>query len=1175
MLSRMDCLSKISVAGFWSVCATFIYLLGAAVAGAAPVDIANSPLYLATSVKPNVILAIDDSGSMDGEVLMPGNDGAAWWHTGDRAFVGRDKNDTLASGVINFNSAGTASGTWKKYVYLFPNGSGTGNRIYTDSTNDHYAIPPLPQFAFFRSPAYNKMYFDPAVTYTPWVDYGVTSFANASATNAVSDPVRGGTALNLTANIDRSDANWTFKLQPGMVLPVGTIYNGAALTSSQTIGVETNGRISYYPATFYLPQGTTLPAGFGYTATPTSNGRGPGGQVLSGYEIKVSNFSSAAAYNNAMQNFANWYSYYRKRHIATRGGIGRAFEDIAKMRVASFTINNRVNVSMLDLANPSERDTFYAAVYSSVGSGGTPNREAFKHIGDQFRRTDIGAPITHACQQNFGILFTDGYSNVWTGAGVGNADGNQGSPYQDSVSNTMADIAMSYYLNNLRPDLPTGKVVPPTACSDTKVTPHPSLNCNKNLHMASYAITLGGQGNIYGVDANMTADPYKFPPSWPTSFPDRHPSAVDDLWHATINGRGALLNAGSATELTEKFAQVLGSIAVASSSSTTVAANSTSYRANTKIYQASFDTARWSGEVKASSIDKFGKITGKAWLASENVPAPASRKIFTYKPSSAAGTAFVWSELDTAQQTALNTNISAVNDGKGSARLDYLRGVRSGEGSTSTSYRLRNGVLGDIVNSDPFYVGTTEDYGYSKLSGEGSSYSGFLSAKKSRNPMLYVGANDGMLHAFDADNGQEKFAFVPNAVYPHLSKLTAPNYTHQYYVDGPPWVGDAYVNGSWRSILVGALGAGGRSVFALDVTTPDSFGAGNVLWEITHNDLGYVLGPPSIVRLKGGDWVALFGNGYNSNSETAKLFVVNLQTKAVTIISTDSTASNGLGPPIPVDIDGDLDADYVYAGDLQGNLWKFDLSGNSSSTWKVAYKLFSARDSSGKVQPITARPTVGQASNGDIQVFFGTGKFIGSGDRLVSSSTPIQSFYGIKDKGSAITSTNRGELQAQTIVKETSTYRLTSKNAVADSKMGWYLDLYVSSKQGEMVVNPALLVYGKIVFTTLIPPVDDPCSPGGDSWLMVMDAMSGGRPDAAVLDVNQDGKVDEKDNQKPGSGTGPDDVVTGSKQEGIVEVSSIIETDNDQGILMLGEKGQIMKLGQGAGKERQSWRQLR
>lgn len=1181
MLIKVSLFQRIRAAGLGLVVTGFFALGASLSANAAPVDIASSPLYLSTSVKPNVILAIDDSGSMDSEVLMPGNDGAAWWHTGDKSFVGRDRNDNAASGVINFNSVGTAGSTWKKYVYLFPNGSGTGNRIYTDSSNDHYAIPPLPQFAFFRSSAYNKMYFDPAVSYKPWVDYGSTTFANANPTNAPSDPVRGGNSLNLTANIDSATANWTFKLHDGMRVPTGTIYNGTTRTSDLNITSTTDGRISYYPATFYLPQGAALPQGFGFkTSAKTTSGRGPAGEVLDGYEIKSANFDSTETYNAAIQNFANWYSYYRKRHIATRGGIGRAFENIAKMRVASFTINNRVDVSMLDLAVASERNSFYSTVYSSVGSGGTPNREALKHIGDQFKRTGAGAPITHACQQNFGILFTDGYSNVWTGAGVGNADGTQGSPYQDSVSNTMADIAMSYYLNNLRPDLQTGQVVPPAICTRKGATPGPEVNCNTNLHMATYAITLGGQGNIFGVNAAATADPYKFPPTWPTTFPDRHPSAVDDLWHATINGRGALLNAGSASDLDEKFTAVLGNIASATSSSSAAAANSTSYRADTKIYQASFDTDRWSGEVKALNIDADGKTTGEAWKATGKFPADISdRNIITYNPSSKAWVLFDWSSLDDSQKAALNTNSSGVNDGRGSDRLLYLRGNRSGEGSTSSTFRQRSSILGDIVNSDPFYVGTTENYGYSLLSVEGSSYSGFLSTKKARDPMLYVGANDGMLHAFHAESGEEKFAFVPNAVFPNLSKLTAQNYSHQYYVDGPPTVGDAYVNGKWRSILVGTLGAGGRSIFALDVTAPKTFSASNVLWEITDPDLGYVLGPPAIARLDGGDWVAIFGNGYNSSSETAKLFVVNLATKAVTVIDTKSGPSNGLGPAVPVDLDGDLDADVAYAGDLQGNLWKFDLTGNSN-TWKVAYKqsgnptpLFVARDRDGKVQPITARPTVGQASTGDIIVLFGTGKFIGTGDRLVSSSTPIQSFYGIKDQGSPITTTTRSELQQQTIITETSTYRLTSQNPVAASKTGWYIDLIAASKQGEMVVNPALLVYGKAVFTTLIPPVDNPCTPGGNSWLMVLDAMAGVRPSGAVLDTNKDGKVDDTDNIKPTSGAG--DVVTGAKQDGIVEVSSVIETTNDRVILMLGDDGQIMQGADPLSKSRQSWRQLR
>lgn len=900
-------------------------------------------------------------------------------------------------------------------------------------------------------------------------------------------------------------------------------------------------------------------------------------------------------------NYLNWYfqasnttpawtaSQQKKPGSASRMEIAKEsatalLDNLDGVRVGISTYNGSngatISQGMTDIV--SGRPQLKTKVASLTASGSTPLAEALRDLGDYFALGQTGslilypdsgspqtvskstlfsrgysftppspAPIEAYCQQNFAVIMTDGrptndsdissvlqdYDGDCKNANPPclTLDRKPGQDYESSGTDYLDDVAAALRDIDLRPDLndPTGK----------------SLKNNLLTYTIGFA------------DDQVINDPL--------------------MKDTAANGGGQFLTAGNAAQLSEAFQKAANIIISTLGSSSAVAANSASYRADTKVYLASFDTARWSGDIKASSIDDKGKITGEAWLASQKIPAPADRKIFTYKPSTQAGSTFNWSNLDTSQQNALHVNISGVNDGRGSDRLDYLRGVRALEGSTASSFRPRSGVLGDIVNSDPFYAGNSENYGYARLPGEGSSYNGYLSSKKNRGPMLYVGANDGMLHAFDADSGQERFAYVPNGVYPSLSKLTAPNYIHQYYVDGPPVVADAFVGGSWRSILVGALGAGGRSVFALDVTNPENFGAANVLWEVTHAELGLVLGPAAVVRLDNGDWVALFGNGYNSSNETAKLFVVNLETKAVTIISTDSTTSNGLGPPIPVDLDGDFDADAAYAGDLQGNLWKFDLTGNSSN-WKVAYKqgntpkpLFTARDSSGRVQPITTRPTVGQAANGDILVLFGTGKFIGLSDLQVSGTSSVHSFYGLKDKGAAITYTNRNGLQAQTIIKETSTYRLTSKNPVADSKDGWYLDLIASSKEGEMVISPAFLVYGKVVFSTLIPPKGDPCKPKGDSWLMVMDALTGSRPGEAVLDRNQDGTVDKNDDVPPAGGSGADESITGTKQDGIVEVGSVIETDNDDGILMLGDKGMLMKLGKGLGQARQSWRQLR
>jgi type IV pilus assembly protein PilY1 len=904
-------------------------------------------------------------------------------------------------------------------------------------------------------------------------------------------------------------------------------------------------------------------------------------------------------------NFLNWYfqagnttptwtaSQQKKPGTATRMEIAKEaatalLDTLNGVRVGVATYNGSNGATILEGVTDvtTGRVQLKSRVAGLTAFGATPLAEALRDLGEYFAQGQTGslvlypdsaspesitksslfsrgysftppapAPIEVYCQKNFVVLMTDGRptSDDDIASVLQDYDGDcqnanppclaldrkAGQTYESSGTDYLDDVAAALRDIDLRPDLKDKA----------------GIQVKNNL--ITYTIGFA--------DDQVINDPL--------------------MRDTAVNGGGTFFTAGDSAELSKAFNSATDAIMSYAGSFSAVAANSTFYKEGTKIYQAGFDPAYWSGEVTASHIDAEGKVTGRAWLASEKMPAPDGRNIFTYVPSDSpsnslpngTGVLFAWNNLSTAQKALLS-----INDGKGLDRVNYLRGERTGEGSKPGEFRVRKGVLGDIVNSDPFYVGNKENYGYSALAKEGSTYAGFLSEKIGRAGMLYVGANDGMLHGFDAETGEEKFAYVPNGVYSNLSKLTVPGYVHQYYVDGPPWVGDAYVNGDWRSILVGSLGAGGRGVFALDVTDPKTFGASNVLWDISPDtlhpdlskDLGYVFGPPSIVRLKEGAWVALFGNGYNSNSEMAKLFVVNLQTREVKVISTDSTTSNGLGPPVPVDTDGDFAADYAYAGDLQGNLWKFDLAGNSSSTWKVAYKLFTARDSSDRVQPITTRPTVGQAANGDIMVLFGTGKFIGLSDLKVSGTSPVHSFYGIKDKGAAITDTKRIGLQAQTIIQETSTYRLTSKNPVADSKDGWYLDLLGSSKEGEMVVSPALLVYGKVVFTTLIPPKGDPCEPKGDSWLMVMDALSGIRPNKTVLDRNQDRKVIEDDDVEPPGG-GTKQPVSGTKQDGIVEVGGVIETNNDLGILMLGDKGLLMDLGKGAGQARQSWRQLR
>ncbi len=1171
-------------------------------------DIADKPLFVTNNVPPNIVLAVDDSGSMDSEVIFETNDGALWWNTSARSFVGEITRGDETFIAPRINESGGANGTWKKYVYLFPNGTGTGNRIYQDSSNDHYAIPPIPQFAYARSPDFNKAYFDPynvnadtgaiePIIYRPWIDPQTGGrLPAADSENAQSDPIEGNFTFDLTQTLTQTicsdSGNRTFRMFDGMILPAGsrTGDNCQPSNSEQAINSTTNQRIGYFPATFYLAE--ELPGSFGYTAEPLS-GQAPDGSRLFGYEIRLINFSNGedvASYQSMMQNFANWFQYYRKRHLAVRGGIVESFANVDFARVGSCTINNRNNLNMLDLSVPAERRSFYDTIYSYGGnSGGTPNRQAMRHLGDQIATNDD--IIQESCQQNFAVLFTDGYATIYTGAGVGNTDGDNGPPFADTDENTMADIGMYFYetLHTLgrAAGFDKGLVNVPGGC------PSPSLDCNRNLHMVTFGVTLGQQGRIFGVDEDATADPFTHPPDWSVlDFGERGPEQIDDLWHATINSRGQLLNAQTPRDIADQFGAALANIESRTGSASALSFNSRAISAESRLFQASFSSGRWSGDLVSRSIsdgsgngnctpfnngsgDDVGILCGTEWSAATELDergAANDRTILTRINGDPA--AFRANSFPADYEDALNLSL-----------LEYLRGSRSLEQSrapndAAVKYRNRDTILGDIVNSSPVYVGEPSrirypvDWRDALNEVEATPEDGvmayrnpaagtdFIRSQANRTPTVYVGANDGMLHGFDADTGEERLAFIPEAVLTKLPALAELDYDHEFFVDGSPIVGDAVINrgngAQWRSVLVSGLRTGGKSVFALDVTDPEDFSEAEpgdtVMWEFTDNDdLGFTFSEPAIVRLHSGGWAAIFGNGYNSDNESAVLFVVDLATGTlIKKIDTRATpgngnppTSNGLSSVSPVDLDGDFLTDYVYAGDLYGNVWKFDLTSTNTNNWAVGFgtaaapePLFTARDADDNRQPITIEPQVGAHPFGleqGVMVYFGTGKYFENAD-----STPrtddLNSFYGIWDfsvfsvENSAF-ETNisngfpRSRLTTQSILQTVgangSGFRIVSDNVVqyqqtddeaaADSganKRGWVLDL--SANSGEMVVTDATLRGGNVLFSTLIPS-NITCEVGGTGFFMIVDAETGGRTDSPVLDVNGDRKFNDND----------------------------------------------------------------
>ena len=737
-------------------------------------------------------------------------------------------------------------------------------------------------------------------------------------------------------------------------------------------------------------------------------------------------------------------------------------------------------------------------------------------------------------------------------------------------------------------------------------------------------------------------DPLWYAAKWSMTDTDDNGLLEASEWDSDSDGNpdGYFLvtNAGKLeTELTKAFAEIIAR----TSSSAAVATNSTRLDTNTKVYQARFDSREWSGQLLAYDLsDTDGSIGSQAWDAADLIPSENSRNIFSYNPlaSSAKGIEFEYDNFNTVQQDYLDQNALGEIDSLGEERVDYIRGNQTNE-LTNGPFRARSSILGDIVNSDPWFVGLSDNLGYSVLSGtEGTSYPNYLASKSSKTPMLYYGANDGMLHAVDANTGVEKFAYIPESLIVKLNKLTSPLYgcggssciPHEYFVDGAPKVGDAYIDlGSglaWHSILVGTLGGGGKGLFALNIThptnpasngSPSSFTSSDVMWEISttqspestdlsvfQDNLGYTLPQASVVKMQNGKWAAIVANGYESTQQNAVLFIIDIQSgEIIKVIDTETGGSatpNGLSTPVSVDEDRDGIVDLIYAGDLLGNLWKFDVSSDNPTNWASAFivsdkakPLYSAKDGTDIAQAITAKPQVGKHPDGGLMIYFGTGKYFEVNDQLVGASPQINTFYAIRDQSAVVSS--RLNLQEQLILFETTItdlaidLRVTSNSTVDyANKKGWYMDLEspINHAEGERVISAALLRGGRVIFTTLIPE-SDPCGWGGSSWLMELSAVNGQRLITSPFDINEDGNFDSDDLMKlydtNGDGVIDNDdhiEVSGIRHHdiGIIKTPGVVVTGNGTEMKYVsGSSGSLESIIESSGDPigRQSWRQLR
>ena len=693
--------------------------------------------------------------------------------------------------------------------------------------------------------------------------------------------------------------------------------------------------------------------------------------------------------------------------------------------------------------------------------------------------------------------------------------------------------------------------------------------------------------------------------NWPTPGSNNIEN-IDDLWHAAANGRGTYFSAGNPTGLATALSSALAGVSARTgSAAAATTSNAFVTQGDNFLFRSTFVSQQWSGELIRQQLDI---VTGAVlstvdWSAQSKLDANASRNIYFYDaaatnklsqfnltnltaaalngnftpayiaslsqlcaagatclPSWTAATTYpaghlhkngtTWYIVNTTYTSgatfgATDTTNSTASDVGNANLVNFIRGDRTYEGADTDLtkfYRQRTHVMGDIVNSETTYVKGALSPSYAD-----PGYDTYKTSVSTRQSMVYVGANDGMLHAFYAGDGMidsttghvvttggvnilggnEAWAFIPTAVMPNLYKLADKNYhlQHQYYVDGSPVTADICISNCtnkftavWKTILVGGLNGGGKGYFALDITNPIHPVA---LWEFADPNMGYSYGNPKVVKLKNGKWVAVFTSGYNNTTGDGKgyLYIVDAYTGAlVTTINSSGIIGTGVGSVATPSGLGRLDAPLitpgvdatataVYAGDMLGNLWRFDINGDLGAVGYDAQLLATLQGPSGNIQPITTKPLLSLVGN-TLVVYVGTGRYLGSTDL---PDTSQQSFYAIKDiyptgttPGVAIFGNPRTQgtfvhqTQTSTIcpVGSSSSICTTGQSVVVSSNTavsfssngGWYIDFPLA---GERVNTDPAIIDRTLIFNTNVPNASS-CSVGGDSFQYQLNYSTGG-----------------------------------------------------------------------------------
>ena len=1156
--------------GVWMIITVF----GTTNTWAATNELANAPLVsgLAKVISPNIFFILDDSLSMNSEYMPDGvnsNSSKLCYRNFGYNTIYYNPATTydppLSSDGTPYSDA-TFTAAWKNG---YNTGSGTDDLSSTTTTPNYGdltagTIPmgtgPISQTD--NSRLITVTHASGAIGGHTLADGDRVTITGLTGTSAGFDL----TKLNgrqFTINVI-SSTQYTFSYTSAL----------GSRASSATTGKGGNGASATYVYTGVTSYTTTDDFYYAiYNLNPTSPVSTCSGDGNTPYTLKTATTyqPTGRTVANEQKNFANWYSFYRTRLLMMKSASGRAFTDVSdKYRVGFTTISDTGLSASKSLVvkkfDATQKGNWYTKLYGISGASFTPLRGALSKAGRYYAGKLTGAlagsdtdPVQYSCQQNFTILTTDGYWNTNSETGsygaykmnntdlVGDQDGVAGVPRPQlddkTISNTLADVAEYYYKTDLRPtagnggptdDLPSQKL--DVSANNVPTT---STDSAEYQHMTTFTMGLGVDGTLKPPDKNGDNDLTALQQgtkAWPDPISSGEgPARIDDLWHAAINGHGSYLSAKSPDEVTKGLTDMLQKIQARKGAASAAATSNLQPVAggDNMAFIAQYQTVSWVGDLLAREVDPgTGAIsTTDIWSAQTQLDTQVaassdSRIIYTF--SSAATNKlknFDTSNL-TAEKTAGYFKTSQLSqDGSWSgtqktaatadALINYLRGQTGNEETGGTAdtdlFRDRAHVLGDIASAAPVFVGKPP---FSYLD---AGYASFLASNTSRASAVYVGSNDGMLHAFNGSKtgGKELWAYVPSMVIPNLHKLADHNYAdnHRFFVDGPIVVGDAYNGSAWSTILVGGLGHGGRGYYALDVTDPANPKA---LWEFgTAQDanVGYSYGNPIITKRSSDDkWVVIFASGYN-NAESAtgggdgkgRLYVLDAFTGAkLTEIVTDSTVSdeqrsgitrvsnyveNGLTNNV---------TQYLYGGDLDGALWRFDIAATVGGVANKGLSQLLGRTATAgtRVQPITVQPELAKirdgAGNWHRVVYFGTGRYLGPND--VTNSDPSngksQGIYAVVDTGASLgvfSVTTTSKLVEEKLDTSVTPRVINPLEAVDwQANHGWYV---TTPSNERFNVDPGLQL-GTLVIAANIPE-QDYCHSTGKSVLYQLDYKSG------------------------------------------------------------------------------------